>query len=448
MRNSLVQFADDAVKEAVKAGADQADVYIQSGRESEVTFRMGETESIKEARSQGYGLRVFKNKKLGFCFSSDFSKPGMRDSAERAVSLAGEASADEFNGLPRIENVKAHSDLDLFDREIADISTEWKIDACRRMEQAMMDYDDRVFNSEGSGFYDGETVTIFADSNGRQYNFGSSYCYLVCRPVARQDGKLQAGSWFSFKRHFSELDSPEDVGRTAAERAVRMLGARIPKTGKVPVVFDNITGTSILGSLLGALNGDAVFKKASYLVGKLGQEIASPLVTIVDDATIKRGLASAPFDGEGLPGDRREVVSNGLLKSYLYDIYTARKAGTKSTANAQRGYDSLPSIGAFNLYLQEGDQSFDEIIKSVKSGLYLTNLMGFGANPVTGDYSLGASGIWIENGELAYPVEGITVASNMLTMLKNIDMVGDDLKFMGPISSPTFRVAEMTVSGG
>ncbi len=448
MQNSLVQFADDAVKEAVKAGADQADIYIQSGRESEVTFRMGEIENIKEARSQGYGLRVFKNMKLGFCFSSDFSKSGMRDSAERAVSLAGEASADEFNGLPRIENVKAHSDLDLFDREIADISTEWKIDACRRMEQAMMDYDDRIFNSEGSGFYDGETVTIFADSNGRQYNFRSSYCYLVCRPVARQDGKLQAGSWFSFKRHFSELDSPEDVGRTATERAVRMLGARTPKTGRVPVVFDNITGTSILGSLLAALNGDAVFKKASYLVGKLGQEIASPLVTIVDDATIKRGLASAPFDGEGLPGDRREVVSNGLLKSYLYDTYTARKAGTRSTANAQRGYDSLPSIGAFNFYLQEGQHSFDEIVKSVKSGLYLTNLMGFGANPVTGDYSLGASGIWIENGELAYPVEGITVASNMLTMLKNIDMVGDDLKFLGPISSPTFRVAEMTVGGG
>ena len=448
MPNSLGQFAEDTIKEAVKAGADEADIYIQSGRESEVTFRMGEIENIKEARSQGYGLRVFKNMKLGFCFSSDLSKSGMENSAKRAVNLAGEASADEFNGLPRIENVKAHSDLDLFDSEVANISTEWKIDACRRMEQAMMDYDDRIFNSEGSGFYDGETMTIFADSNGRQHSFRSSYCYLVCRPVARQDDKLQAGWWFSFKRHFSELDSPEDVGRTAAGRAVRMLGARTPKTGKVPVVFDNITGTSILGSLLAALNGDAVFKKASYLVGKLGQEIASPLVTIVDDATIKRGLASAPFDGEGLPGDRREVVSNGLLRSYLYDTYTARKAGTRSTANAQRGYDSLPSIGAFNFYLQEGEHSFDEIIKSVKNGLFLTNLMGFGANPVTGDYSLGASGIWIENGELTYPVEGITVASNMLTMLKNIDMVGDDLKFLGPISSPTFRVVEMTVSGG
>ncbi len=447
MQKSLEQFAENVIKKAIGSGADEADIYIQSGRESEVSFRMGETENVKEARSQGYGLRVFKDKKLGFCFSSDFSESGMKKSAERAANLAGEVSADDFNGLPRIENVKVRSDLDLFDGEIGNISTEWKIDACRRTEQAMMDNDDRIFNSEGSGFCDGETVTIFADSKGRHCSLKSSYCYLVCKPVAREDGKLQSGGWFSHKRHLSELDSPEDVGRTAAERTVRMLGARTPKTGKVPVVFDNITGISILGSLLGALNGDAVFKRASYLVGKMGEEIASPLVTIVDDATIKKGLASAPFDGEGLPGECREVISQGLLKSYMYDTYTARKANTRSTANAQRSYDSLPSIGAFNFYLREGKDSFDNIIKSVKNGLFLTNLMGFGANPVTGDYSLGASGIWIENGELAYPVEGITVASNMLTMLKNIDMVGDDLKFLGPISSPTFRVAEMTVSG-
>lgn len=447
MPEDLEQFAEDAVKEAINAGAEEADIFIENGRESEVSFRMGESENIKEARSQGYGLRVFKNKKLGFCYSSDFSKSGMKNSAERAASLAGEVSADDFNGLPRVKDSEIQSDLDLFDSEIENISTEWKIDACRRMEQAMMEYDDRIFNSEGSGFYDGETVTIFADSSGRHHSSRSSYCYLVCRPVARQDGKMQAGWWFSYKRHLSELDSPEEIGRLAAERAVRMLGARIPKTGKVPVVFDNITGISILGSLLGALNGDAVFKKASYLVGRLGEEIASPLVTIIDDATIERGLASAPFDGEGLPTDRREIVSQGLLKSYLYDTYTARKANTESTANAQRSYDSLPSIGAFNFYLREGKDSLDDIVKSVKNGLYLTNLMGFGANPVTGDYSLGASGIWIENGELAYPVEGITVASNMLTMLKNIDMVGNDLKFLGPISSPTFRVAEMTVSG-
>ncbi len=447
MHNSLEQFAEDAIKEAIEAGADEADIYIQSGRESEVSFRMGKTENIKEARSQGFGLRVFRDKKLGFCFSSDFSDSGMKKSAELAVNLAGEVSTDEFNGLPETKDLEIRSDLDLFDNEIENISTELKIDACRRMEQAMMDYDDRIFNSEGSGFYDGETETIFADSNGRHYNSRSSYCYLVCRPVARQDDKLQAGWWFSYKRYFSDLDSPEEIGRIAAERTVRMLGARTPKTGNVPVVFDTITGVSILGSLLGALSGDAVFKKASYLEGKLGEEIASPLVTIVDDATVKRGLASAPFDGEGLPADRQEVVSGGLLKSFLYDTYSARKANTKSTANAQRGYDSLPSIGAFNFYLREGKDSLDDIVKSVKNGLYLTNLMGSGANPVTGDYSLGASGIWIENGELAYPVEGITVASNMLTMLKNIDMVGNDLKFMGPISSPTFRVAEMMVSG-
>ena len=443
----LQQFAVDLVGKALDLAADEADVFIQSGHESEVATRMRRIESIKESKSEGYGIRVFKNKQLGFCFSSDFSVSGMDEAARRAIDLSKETSSDEFNGLPEATGDFELPDLDIYDGEIGNIPMELKIEACLRAEQAMFEYDKRVTNSEGAGFYDGETLTVIANSRDQSQSYKSSFCYLICRPVAEEDGKMQGGSWFSFKRKLADLDSAESVGRTAAERTVRMLGAKVPPTAKVPVVFDNLTGTSILASILGAVNGDSVYKKATYLVGKLNQTIASPLVTLVDDAVAKKGLASAPFDGEGVRTIKREIVSKGKLLSYMYDTYTARKADAMPTANAQRDHASLPSIGSYNFYMEPGKDSFEDIIGSVKSGLYLTSLMGFGANPVTGDYSLGASGIWIEGGELAFPVEGLVVASNMLDMLKEIDMVGDDLKYLGPVFCPTFRVAEMTVSG-
>lgn len=443
----LIRFGREIIKEALANGADEADVFLQGGRESEITTRMKKVENIKEAISEGYGIRAFKNKQLGFCFNSDFSSTGMEETARRAVVLSRETTSDQFNGLPVSNGDFKPDDLDLFDPKIGEISTEWKIEACLTMERAMFDYDKRVTNSEGAGFYDGETTTVIINSLGQSYSYKSSYCYLVCKPVAAEDGKLQSGWWYSYKRHLADLDSPEDVGRIAAERTVRMLGAKIPGTARVPVVFDQITGTSVLGSLLSAIDGDAVFKKATYLTGKLNEDIASPLVTLIDDGTLKRGVASSPFDGEGLRTQKREIVSRGNLKSYMYDVYSARKAGASPTGNAQRDNSSLPSIGSYNFYMPNGESDFERIIGSVENGLYLTSLMGSGTNPVTGDFSLGASGIWIENGKLTYPVEGITVASNMLEILKKIDMVGNDFKFLGPVSCPTFRVAEMTVSG-
>ena len=445
---NLEQFGQDIIKQALSEGADEAEVFIRSGRESEISSRMKQVENIKQSESEGYGIRAFKNKQLGFCFSSDFSSKGLKAAARQAVVLSKETSTDKFNGLPESSADFAPADLDLFDPEIGKTSTEWKIEACVKMEQAMFDYDNRITNSEGAGVYDGETDTLIINSHGLSLRYKSSYSYLICKPVAVENEKLQAGWWYSFKRHFADLDSPEEVGRIAAERTIRMLGAKVPSTARVPVVFDRLTGTSIWGSFAQAIDGDAVFKKASYLTGKLGEDIASPLVSLVDDGTISKGLASSPFDGEGLKTSKREIIGKGNLRSYLYDTYTARKAGTESTANAQRDQSSLPSVGTHNFYMESGESDFNQIIGSVKSGLYVTGLMGSGANPVTGDYSLGASGIWIENGQLAYPVEGITIASNMLEMLKNIDMIGNDLKFMGPISCPTFRVAEMTVSGG
>jgi len=443
----LEQFAEDLIKHARKAGADEADVFIQSGKESEITSRMQKLENIKESSFSGYGIRVFKKSKLGFCFGSNFTSYGMKSAAQKAVLLANETSEDEFNGIPKPANNTKFKDPKLFDANVEKKSVEGKIEYCLKMEQAMFEYDKRIFNSEGAAYSDITGVNLYTDSNGRRHSYKSSYCYTSCSPVAKENGKFQAGWWASYKRFLSELDSPENVAKTAAERTVRMLGARAVKTIKAPVVCDTITATSILASIAEAVNGKAVLKKTTYLAGRLEGIVTSPLLTIVDDGILPKGVASAPIDGEGIPTNRREIISKGRLVSYMYDSYTGRKSKTESTGNAKRSYNSLPGIGPFNFYIEKGQSSFNEIIGSVKNGLYLTNVMGFGANPVTGDYSLGASGLWIENGEIAYPVEGITIAANILSMLKNVDMVGNDLKFLGPISSPTLKVSEMIISG-
>jgi PmbA protein len=447
-QTELENFAGDIIEAAKRSGADEADVYIQMGRESEITTRMEKVENLKESISQGFGLRVFKDKKLGFSHSSDFSAGAVKLAVEQAISLAREVSADEYNGLSEQGKIGTIPDLQIYDPVIDDISTQRKIDICLQAERAMFEFDKRIVNSDGVGFFDGQGTTVLANTAGDCSSFASTYCHLMVNPVAQEDGKLQTNGWQSTKRLFQDLDQPDDVAKIAAERTVRMLGAKVPATAAVPVVFDNVTGAAILGNIIGALDGEAVTKGGSFLIGKINQQIASSIVTIFDDGLMPKGLSSEPFDGDGIPTLRKEIISRGILQSYLYDIYNARKAGVKSTGNARREHSSLPSIGPLNFYMQAGKSSFREIIGSVKSGLYLTSLMGFGANVVTGDFSLGGAGLWIENGKLAYPVEGITVAANMLDVLKNIDMIGNDLIFMGAVATPTYRVPNMTVSGG
>jgi len=440
-------LSDDIIKLALKKGADEAEVYIEISRESEVGTRLEEVETLKEASARGLGVRIFKNKRLGFTYSSDFAKAHLDKLVQSAILLSEQTSADEFNGLP--ETVLDNSiKLDLYDSKLTDIELSRKIEICKLMEKILFSCDKRINNSEGAFFFDGDSTIYIANSNGLNHSHKSSYCYLYCVPVARQDDKLQSNYWFSLKRHFADLDKPENIARTAAERVIRMLGAVTPKTARVPVVFDPLTAASFIGGVLAAINGDAVFKRSTFLVDKLNRKIASSEVNIRDDGQLVKGLASSPIDGEGLPTANKEIISQGKLITYLYDTYTARKANIKPTANAQRGYSSTPAIGGFNFYLQAGKYPPEEIIGSIKSGFYITSLMGFGGDIVTGDYSQGAAGLWIENGKLTRPVEGLTIASNMLEMLRNIEMVGNDLTMMGPISAPTFKISEMTVAGG
>jgi PmbA protein len=267
-------------------------------------------------------------------------------------------------------------------------------------------------------------------------------------PIAQSDdGAMQRDMWFSAARMLKKLDSPEHVGKVAAERALRRLGARRVKTANVPVVFDPMVSTSILGHIFEGINGDSVYRGASFLAGKLGQKIAGDNVNIIDDGTISGGFGTSPFDGEGIPTRRTVVIENGVLKSYLLNTYTAKKLGLQTTGNASRGLASTPGIGPGNYFLQAGTKSPKELIGEIKEGLYVTEFLGSGANLVTGDYSRGASGLWISGGELTYPVEEITVAGNLKEMFFNINEIASDLEFRGSVAAPTIRVDGLTVGG-
>jgi PmbA protein len=270
---------------------------------------------------------------------------------------------------------------------------------------------------------------------------------LVTAPIAKQGEQMQVGFWGHGQRALAALDSPEEIGREAARRAIRKLGGRKVATREVPIVFEDGATEELLSDLFDAVEGGAIFRRSSFLVGQLDEQIASPHVTIVDDGTMRGAVGSRPFDGEGLPTRRTVVVEDGVLKSYLLDAYTARKLNLRSTGNAARGLTGAPSVGTGNFFLAAGVHTPDEIVGSVKEGFYVTELIGFGFNPVTGDYSRGASGWWIEDGKLAFPVEEVTIAGNFKEILKGIEMVGNDLRFRSKISAPTIKVDRMMVSG-
>ena len=452
--NDLQQFASDVIASAMKSGATAADCVIREGSEFSTTVRMNEVEQLKEAGSKAVGLRVFHGQRSASAYSSDFTPQGMERLVSSAIASARVTSEDPCAGLADPAETGAYpGDLDLFSPDVIGLEAAPMIELARRAEQAAFAYDPRIRNSEGSSFDAGYGRKILATSQGFLGEYRRSSCSLSVVPVAVPDG-AESGSlgmerdyWYSVSRKFSALDAPEEVGRIAAERTVRRLGAKKVATCRVPVVFDQRTARSLLGNLLEALNGDAIYRNASFLAGKLGETIAAESVTIIDDGTLPGGFGSAPFDDEGVRASRNVVVERGVLKSYLLNCYTARKLGMKTTGNASRGLAGNPGIGPKNFFLEPGSASPEEIIRSVPNGFYVTEFMGFGVNVVTGDVSHGAAGLWIENGELAYPVHEVTVAGNLSALLRGISMIGTDLEFRGAVASPTLKVDEMTVAG-
>jgi PmbA protein len=449
LATDLKSLAQDLVRRAMAGGATAAECVIREGDEFSTLVRLGQVETLKEAGSRAIGVRVFRGQRAASTYSSDFSRDALDRMLQSALDLAKITSEDPYAGIPEAAQLGSLSgDLDLYHADVYSLPGEERINYARRAEKAALDYDSRIKNSEGGSFDAATGHKVMANSHGFVGEYRRSYCSVAAVPIAQTDsGAMQRDYWFSVSRNLAGLESPEEVGKVAAQRTVRRLGARKVKTAHVPVVLDPLVATSILGHIFEGVNGDSVYRGASFLAGKLGEKIASDNVNVIDDGTMRGGFGTSPFDGEGIPTRRTVVIENGVLKSYLLNTYTAKKLGLATTANASRGLAGTPGIGPGNYFLQPGTKTPQQVIGEIKDGLYVTEFLGHGANLVTGDYSRGASGLWISGGELAYPVEEITVAGNLKEMFCSIAEIGNDLEFRGAIACPTIRIDGLTVGG-
>jgi PmbA protein len=437
----------DLLAQATRKGATAADAFVVQDQAFSAQVRLGQVDTVKHARDQHMALRVFVGQSVAAASTSDLTAEAMTRLVDEAVSLARVTSPDELAGLPDASLLARDvPDLDLHDPHGHDLPPEEKIELARRCEAAALEADPRITNSEGGDFGDRRARYAYATSHGFSGEYRTSSFSLAVSPVAALNGEMQRDYWYHGTRKRAALDRPEDIGRVAARRTLRRLGARRVKTAEVPVIFDPDMAASLVRHIAGAASGPSLYRRASFLVGKLGERIAAPSITVVDDGTIPGALGSRPFDGEGLPVRRTVVVDRGVLTSYLLDTYSGRKLGLPSTHHAARDGSGV-SVSTTNLYLAAGDTDPSEMIRSVKSGLYVTELIGFGVNGVTGDYSRGAVGLWIDNGELAYPVEEITVAGNLLDMFHAVEAVGNDLVFRDRTAAPTVMIGRMTVAG-
>jgi len=453
----LKQLATDVVARALRAGATDAEAVLFEGDEFSALVRLGQVETLKESGSRAIGLRVFIGQRTASTSSSDLSEDSIGRLVEGAVTLARVTSEDPFAGLPEPESFgQLEGDLGLYFDDVQQQPPAERIEIARRVEAAAMAFDTRIQNSKGGDFDTATSHKILANSRGFLGEYRRSYCGFSAAPIAQDaEGKMQQNYWYSSARTTRKLEDPEEIGREAARRTLRRLGARQARTQQAPVVFSPEIARSIMGNIFEAANGDAIYRHASFLSDKLGEPIAGENITLIDDGTLVfpddegviGGFGTVPFDGEGLPTRRKVLVEKGILKTYILNTYTARKLGMASTGNASRGLAGNPGIGAGNFYLEPGTLTPAELMADIKQGLYVTETMGFGVNLVTGDYSQGASGLWIENGELAYPVEEITIAGNLKDMYKNISAVGNDLVFRSAAASPTIRIEGMMIAG-
>ena len=445
----LRDIAAGVVRRAMQGGATAAEGVAVEGSEFSTVVRLGEVESLKESGSRDIGVRVFFGQRAASTYSSDLTPAGVKQMVDAALRLAKVTSEDPCAGIPDASQLgKLEGDLNLYYDDVYSLPTADRIDYARRAEKAALDADPRINNSEGGSFDAAIGYKVLANSHGFLGDYRRSYCSLSAVPIAQVEGSaMQRDYWYSVANSLSKLESPEEVGQTAAKRTLRRLGARKVKTAKVPIVFEHTVAGALAGHIFEAVNGDSVYRGASFLTGKLNERIAGDNVNVIDDGTMPGGFGTSPFDSEGVPSRKTVVIENGVLKSYLLNTYTAKKLGLQTTGNASRGLAGTPGIGPGNFFLQPGTRSMEAIIAEIKEGLFVTEFLGFGVNLVTGDFSRGVSGLWIQNGELTFPVEEITVAGNLKDMFFNLSEIGSDLHFRGPIASPTLRIDGMTVAG-
>jgi PmbA protein len=444
----LEELAAGVVKYALERGASGAECTVNEGNEFSATVRMGEVEQIKEAGSRGAGVRVLSGKRTGSSYTSDLTPEGLEAMVRQAVELARITTEDPYAGLPDPAELGVHkAPLDLYFEDVAASGAAARVEMARLAEKAALDFDPRVSNSEGGSFGAYTGASAFANSLGFSGSYRRSNCSLSVVPVVKDGDTMERDYWYSAARSVAKLEPPEYVGRKAAERALRRLNARAISTRKAPVIFEPRVARTLLGHIFELVHGESVYRKASLWAGKLGEKVAAGCVTVIDDSTLPGLFGSAPFDDEGAPSRRNVIIDKGVLTSYLLNSYTARKLGMKSTGSASRGLSGNAGIGHGNLFLESGSDAAQGILKRMGSGLLVTELMGHGFNGVTGDYSRGAAGLWVENGEIAYAVSKVTIAGSIRDMLARVAALGDDLEFRGSVAAPTIAIEEMTISG-
>jgi len=440
--SELINLAESLVNFGKAQGAEEIEVSVVEGTEFDVDIRHGKIENLVEAGSRYLGIRVIKEKRTAYATSSDLSNDTLKRLVKNAVRRAEYANLDEYAGLPIPTKVSFDpTSLDIFDPEIRELDPKKKIALAVETEKIAL-ADKRITNSHGASFETKEIKTYLANSFGFKDEYKETVCSLSVGVQAGETDDKVEDFWSSSKRHFKELEPPEKIAQKAVERTVRQLRPRKIQTQNVPVIFEPNMTSWLLGFLFNCVSGMAVYQKLSFLADKLSEKVGNDNITVYDDGHMPGKLGTRPFDSEGVPTGQYTVIEKGMLKNFLCNTYAARKLKLQSTGNADGA-----GVGPNNFYLQSGEISPEEIIRSTAKGLILTRTIGHGLNPVTGDISRGAFGLWVENGEVAYPVSEITIAGNLGTMLTQVEMVGNDLEFRSPIYGPTIKIQELTVAG-
>ena len=435
--DTLRQLARDMLAYAAKQGATACAAEVSDGFGQAVTVRQGEVETIEYTRDKGIGISVYIGQRRGNASTSDFSPQAVRDTVDAALSIARHTASDDCAGLPPREFLATEfPDMDLYHPWL--LSVEQAIELAKECEQAAFARDKRINNSEGASVNVQEAQFVFANSLGFSGGFPTSRHSISCSVIAGKGGAMQRDYWYSEARKAREMLKVEEIGRIAAERAIRRLKSRKLATTQVPVLFEAPIAASLIGHFVGAVSGSSLYRKSSFLLDQLGKQVFSPNIHIDDVPDIARGLGSSAFDDEGVKTQRRAVVEAGVLQGYFLGSYSARKLGMQTTGNAG---------GNHNLIVRPGESDFNDLLKKMGRGLVVTELLGQGVNHVTGDYSRGAAGFWVEHGEIQYPVEEITIAGNLKDMYQHIAAVGNDVLVQGSRQCGSILIESMMVAG-
>jgi len=442
-------LAHDTLKKALKAGADLAEIYILKSSSTKIDILNQKIESTDIISDYGMGIRVIKDRELGFAYTADFDPASIDQSISKSLESSKNIPQDQFNVLPY--PIKQELQLDIYDEKINKTAIEDKIKFAMEIEKTAYSFDKRIKKTEKVFYRDNEIKAVLVNSNGVNISYKLNLCGGLAEVIAEEKKLAEGGTGIDFVKKFDSLN-PERIGKEAAERATELLGAKIIPSQKLHFVFDPVVGTQFLGAISVMLSSDSVQKEKSLFKDKIGKIVGSKILSIIDNGRLANAVGSSPFDAEGSPTQETRLIEKGTLTCYLYNCYTAAKDKVKSTGNGHRSsFKSLPEVSPSNLYIEPGETSSDDIIKSINKGLFLTRVMGMHTvNPISGDFSVGAQGIMIENGKKTFPVRGITIAGNLIEMLKKIEMVGKDLRFLpfgANLGSPTLLISDISISG-